>query len=355
MPTTHDILYGYTAQDVNAIENAMSRGLHLFPIRGWGKNDRRPLHRGWQYIAYDIDGIIQHITGGNPLGYLPSSLGLAGIDIDSGNAMNIIDSFPNLCYYNTSKDSTYHVLYQQTRTGIGNIPFKDVLECSGDIRERGRWIGRGGFLMAWPTSIERIESAMQNQTTIPTFPNAIEEHINSIDGDTNQGIDREYRDPPLALLTRTESWPGTRNHDVFMHVWHWARRLTPDLDKRIWIERCTRKSQEVARVIVADWRGFGEEEPDIIGEKIAEYIYAKRGAWLKMQAARGRRSGESRRENTAIRDARICDMYEAGGVTQKEIAESEDISQGMVSYILNRHRNHRKINTQTRFSGGKTK
>lgn len=334
--------YAYDAQDLDAIPELRKRGLHLFLVKSWAKEQRTPAWRGWQTLPVDIDTIYTHIKAGKPIGYLPSSLGLSGIDIDSGNARNIIDSYDNLCYYQTSIESKYHVLFRESNKIFGNPRFEGFLGCSGDIRERGKNGGRGGYLLSWPGSLERIENAMHRHTTtrerIPEIPTEIEEYITR----GSSHIDRPYKEAPRALRERALEGialvgEGRRNITVFEQTWAWARRRRPGTDREKWIKECGDKSVDFALSWVVWTPNFDEKEAARIGEKIGEYIYAKRESYLAMQAARGRKSGKVRSERNAERNARIYDMYTYQGLTQKEISESEGITRRMVSYIIRNH------------------
>ena len=62
-----------------------------------------------------------------------------------------------------------------------------------------------------------------------------------------------------------------------------------------------------------------------------------RAEFSEVQAERGRRSGEVRRELVSDRDARIVAAREAG-MSQREIARREGVSRGAVTKALDRHR-----------------
>lgn len=165
------------------------------------------------------------------------------------------------------------------------------------------------------------------------FPTELAEYMT-----TERKPIRAYREPPKSLRKRAFAPKGTRNGRVFDDVWDWARRLDPDEDLDEWIERCEKKSIEVARKIVLDWSGFDEDEAAVIGLKIGEYVHSKRSGWLKLQAERGRRSGMSKRRKTSERDDRIYRAYKSGQ-KQKDIAAAEGLTPPSVHHIIRRFEN----------------
>lgn len=322
----------YKKQDIIGLRELHRRGAQIIPVRGWDSGLKIPLTKGWQYRRYGLDGLIRYAESGSPVGYLPSSLGLAGVDIDDGDARAILELHPSLCSYRTSKEERLHILYSQPVRRVGNGRFEDFLGCSGDVRGRGKWRGPGGFLLAWPGSLSMIAASIAdfNGRDTPMFPTQLAEHIEK-DGKMN----RPYRAAPKSLRKRAFAPKGTRNGRIFDDVWDWARRRDPDEDRDEWIGKCEKKALEFARKAILDWSDFDEDEAAVVGSKIGEYVYAKRSGWLKLQASRGRRSGLSKRKKTLDRDRRIFLAYQSGQ-KQKDIAAAEGLTPPTVHYIIQR-------------------
>ena len=109
-----------------------------------GKWTKRPKYRGWNEEPPTLSRVLEHrdnmeFNSSGLLGIIPSSVGLAVLDIDSGDAGEVLAEYPPLIDHPSSRHPKRHAWYSD-----GGEPFRNgtwrMSGAEGDVASRDRWI-----------------------------------------------------------------------------------------------------------------------------------------------------------------------------------------------------------------------
>ena len=277
-------------------------------LQNWPSSDRRakePLPGiPWAKYRPPLDVLLAHR---GRVGIIPASLHSTAIDLDRGNPQFLP---PGWVEYRSRRPGGRHLWYQETQQ------FKDCAweskGCSGDVRSKG-------YLIPWHDGLSRIAKALVEGRQMSLFPFPTE---------FLRGFPVELHDPdkekrsapvprslwyglPLELVRR-----GARNTALFEALRLWSYRQRRGSSLADWKSRVLEHGHILNRRFPEPFAG--REERQIKDNAYSVSVWCWRNLKWELdhsparQAARGRSSGSSRREGTALEHDRK--PWEAEGI-----------------------------------------
>ena len=310
-----------TTYDPNVVNTLYSAfGAQLLRVR----EDKAPAEsRGWIDRQLSLDDLLEHVESDGLLGLIPASVGLVAVDVDEGDAARLLSDFPPACAYRTRRTNGIHAFYPHDGPPIPQRRWHaPIFRTSGDLRHARGYVvlwnaerltedlsrGSGGLPFAEVRqALVTRPPAPQGRQATPKLPPDGTEPTPDDSPPSPFHLRHEYlKDKLKAARTDGMQGPALRQYAVFLHG-----QLIQPPDPRV-----SHRFELSEALSLASW--------------------AARWSWdSSSQRAKGRRSGQVRRDRNADRDQRIVVMLGAG-MSQRETARTLGVSRGTVEQVKRR-------------------
>ena len=312
--------------------------------------DKSPFWRGWQHHRAPLDEIEHHQIQGLPVGVIPWSLRASGLDVDWGNPSDFATAYPPMARLPSRRPGGQHLWYRDTqpRRNLQQLAF---LGWSGDLRSRTgyliNWAGEAG----WEALLDGViheRGVLFPADALGTASTSILEQTQGVPAPASIPWERTAAGLPNLRVIM----PGQRNLALFDHVRFWAYKASLGRDQDEWHKRVEYHANNLNRFFSVS---LETQEVRDIAYSVSTWTWARPALnhAPAVQAARGRRSGQSRRDANAGRNLTIRDLKDDGW-TVEDIAAIIGIHQRTVYRAMQSQQPTltRSVSTDTNLSGG---
>ena len=311
-----------------------------------------PRHRTW---GLELDALLRtHADPGLHVGWIPASVGMTVVDVDSGDWLPLVKEHPPAYHAASRTPGRRHLMYRD-REARADVNGWEAAGCHGDVRSAGPVIlydaprllaaldiGVGGVTFPTgtvtghrPTTPKNDEGTPANLQQEPGTPegNPIPPSKSPWEGD------KATVTAPLPLPAQESSQPQS----LFDRLRYWAYSHVADAgDPEAWLEAVQRQAEALVAT-VPDPENYSAARVRTTARSVSAWTWERRdgftGGWRDVdsaaQAWRARRRAEAVWEAHAGRDAEIVRLSLAG-YSQRVIARSVGISPMTVNRVLNR-------------------
>lgn len=331
--------------DVAALKELVDRGAWIIQLAPDGK---RAIRIKWTQIRYSWDkSILPHLERGYPVGIIPQTVGLAGVDWDDADDFEGLykfqNEFPPLTAVTTSQIGKSHLYYHGTGAPSQNRNGWEWLD-----RPRGDYRGRNGYLKLHPGSgvevvlvsalnLERQLGFWTPELEAVIFPPKQPKPKKTIATESPQSAatDASSTVAPMQYEKGTpleQVLPGGRDTALFTEVVSWL-----DANHRRYLSEDAMIKDCIAFALRENAR-FPIPLPE---SQAREKAYYKAVSWWnyeprwtpEQQRNGGLKRGLMRRQANAARDAEIKGLR-AGGMPVKALARRYGLTREAVHKIL---------------------
>lgn len=309
-------------------------------------DDKSPMRTGYQHIRPELNELLEFADPDSPmhphrrlLGILPASLGYSVLDVDQGDASELIEATRPALTVPSRQSGRWHLWYRDHKARERVNGTWEAYGCGGEVRAAQNlilWHNAVQFLYAEvvdPVYSKFPEEALTVQEQLPDFEKVSKPRPSG---------DAHHRWGPKRRVRPEDVTPGVRNSNFERMVAHVAYR-TPRLGD--WTEWHT----HVEGVAIELWHQldphnreapgqdgypFSLREARATARSVAKWTWINRQSFdSESQRSLAHKSAEVRGEKVRDRRARLLELRELG-LTQREMAEREGITQPRVSRIL---------------------
>ena len=311
-----------------------------------------PRHRTW---GLSLDALLRtHADPDLHVGWIPASVGLTVVDVDSGDWHQLVQDYPPAYHAASRTPGRRHLIYRDT-VARADINGWQAEGCTGDVRSAGPVIlydaprllaalDIGVKGVTFPTSTfrrlpaEETDKANRTQTEPQREQGTAEGNPIPTSQSPREG-DKVPVTGSLPLPASESSQPQS----LFDRLRHWAYSHVADAgDPEVWLEAVQRQAEALVAT-VPDPEHYSPARVATTARSVAAWTWERRDGFTgghrdvdaTVQAWRGRRSAEARWEAHAGRDAEIVRLSLAG-YTQRVIARSVGVSPMTVNRVLKR-------------------
>ena len=312
--------------------------------------DKSPFWRRWQHNRAPLDEVEYHQARGLPVGVIPWSLRASGLDVDWGNPSDFATAYPPMARLPSRRPGGQHLWYRDTqpRRNLQQLAFPG---WSGDLRSRTgyliNWAGEAG----WEALLDGViheRGVLFPADALGTASTSILEQTQGVPAPASIPWERTAAGLPNLRVIM----PGQRNLALFDHVRFWAYKASLGRDLDEWHKRVEYHANNLNRFFSVS---LETQEVGEIAYSVATWTWARPALnhAPEVQAARGRRSGQSRRDTKAGRNLTIRDLKDDGW-TVEDIAAIIGIHQRTVYRAMQSQQPTliRSVSTDTNLSGG---
>ena len=308
-------------------------------------------HRTW---GLSLDALLRtHADPDLHVGWIPASVGLTVVDVDTGDWRKLVEKFPPAYHAPSATPGRRHLVYRDTKARA-DVNGWQAAGCTGDVRSAGPVIlydaprllaglDIGVKGMTFPTSIFRRlpqETEETTQTQANPQPERGTTEGNPIPtSQSPRGGDKATVTAPLPLSAAESSQPQS----LFDRLRHWAYSHVADAgDPEAWLDAVQRQAETLVAT-VPDPENYSAARVRTTARSVSAWTWERRdgftGGWRDVdsaaQAWRARRRAELVWEAHAGRDAEIVRLSLVG-YTQRVIARSVGVSPMTVNRVLKR-------------------
>ena len=313
-----------------ALGTLHSRGARFVLCRG-----KQPIWREWQSARPHYNAVRHHLAGGGDLGFIPWSLRLSALDVETGEIGQLIEAHPPITVLPSRRAGGAHLPYPDSQPRPNGK--WEAYGCSGEVRSAR------GFLRFWPGGVEKLADALARYPDAPpSFPTDLFEAA----GISAPTVPERRHDPRLAprcpdLPDLATVEPGARNNALFDVLRFWGYGQLPGPDIAEWARHV---DAEAIRLNGRFPTPLPVREAQRTAWSVAAWIYSGgvhldrrgRGGWSK-QRHRGRISGKRRRFRTSARDAEIVERV-ATGESMRSVGRDLGLNVTTIRHIVRRDR-----------------
>ena len=243
------------------------------------------------------------------MGVIPWSLRASGLDVDWGNPSDFATAYPPMARLPSRRPGGQHLWYRDTqpRRNLQQLAFPG---WSGDLRSRTgyliNWAGEAG----WEALLDGViheRGVLFPADALGTASTSILEQTQGVPALASIPWERTAAGlPDLRVIM-----PGQRNLALFDHVRFWAYKASLGRDLDAWHKRVEYHANNLNRFFSVS---LETQEVRDIAYSVSTWTWARPALnhAPEVQAARGRRSGQSRRDAKAGRNLTIRDLKDDG-------------------------------------------
>ena len=292
-----------------------------------------PRHRTW---GLSLDALLRtHADPNLHVGWIPASVGLTVVDVDSGDWLPLVQEHPPAYHTASRTPGRRHLVYRDTEARA-DINGWTAEGCSGDIRSAGPII---------LYDAARLCVALDIDLHGVTFPTEV---FTRPPGARTEGNPNPPFNPHGEgdMATVTDALPlsaaeSSQSCSLFDVLRHWAYAHVADYgDAEDW-ERVVTAKAEVLVGTVPDPENYSGARVRTTAKSVAVWTWERRDGFTGgrrdslTQAWNARRRAESVWAANAGRDAEIVRLS-LGGYSQRIIARSMGVSPMTVNRVLSR-------------------
>ena len=225
---------------LSAVPELLDWGAHFVLAARWGdlKEDRtqskRPVWAAWLDRRPDFSAVKDHMDRDGLLGIVPASLGMAVLDVDTGDATQLIVDYPPWFLARSQRPGRVHLWYKDSEKGRRGGDWRGH-GCSGEI------IASTGYVVLWNTTLEELAESLR----LGDFPGQGQVPFSAVAAtvarwpsmpEASSGKPGDGAGAAAGLPELSKVLPGRRNRALFDHVRAWAYRRRPyfhDVDRYV--------------------------------------------------------------------------------------------------------------------------
>ena len=263
---------------LSAVSELLERGAHFVLAARWGdlKEDRtqskKPVWTAWLDRRPDFTAVKDHLDRDGLLGIVPASLGMAVLDVDTGDATQLIVDYPPWFLARSQRHGRVHIWYRDSQKGRRGGDWRGH-GCSGEI------IASTGYVVLWNTALEELAEALrlgdfpgQGQVPFSAVAATVARWPSMPEGSSGKPAPGPAPAPAPAPELSTVL-PGRRNRALFDHVRAWAYRRRPyfhDVDRYV---AAVHACAYAGRNQFPDLEDFPTREAAAIADSVATFTW----------------------------------------------------------------------------------
>ena len=145
---------------LSAVPELLDWGAHFVLAARWAdlKEDRtqskRPVWAAWLDRRPDFTAVKDHMDRDGLLGIVPASLGMAVLDVDTGDATQLIVDYPPWFLARSQRPGRVHLWYKDSEKSRRGGDWRGH-GCAGEI------IASTGYVVLWNTTLEELAESLR--------------------------------------------------------------------------------------------------------------------------------------------------------------------------------------------------
>ena len=259
---------------LSAVPELLDWGAHFVLAARWGdlKDDRtqskRPVWAAWLDRRPDFSAVKDHMDRDGLLGIVPASLGMAVLDVDTGDATQLIVDYPPWFLARSQRPGRVHLWYKDSEKGRRGGDWRGH-GCSGEI------IASTGYVVLWNTTLEELAESLrlgdfpgQGQVPFSAVAATVARWPSMPEASSGKPAAAPAPSPELSKVL-----PGRRNRALFDHVRAWAYRRRPyfhDVDRYV---AAVHACAYAGRNEFPDLEDFPTKEAAAIADSVATFTW----------------------------------------------------------------------------------